>query len=106
MNHMKGMQSILFGESPFLTSSGSVVGKKESEGPLGKKFDIASDDDLFGEQTWEAADVCYNGLSISVLRSFFRYGCHRLTLMQRFGLTTERTAPNPAYPPLQPNSAA
>ena len=56
MNHMKGMQSILFGESPFLTSSGSVVGKKESEGPLGKKFDIASDDDLFGEQTWEAAE--------------------------------------------------
>ena len=48
MNHMKGMQSILFGESPFLTSSGSVVGKKESEGPLGKKFEIASDDDLFG----------------------------------------------------------
>ncbi|MDY5846230.1 MAG: stage V sporulation protein AD [Bariatricus sp.] len=56
MNHMKGIQSIAFGESPFLISSGSVVGKKESEGPLGKKFDITSDDDLFGEQTWEAAE--------------------------------------------------
>ena len=37
-------------------SSGSVVGKKESEGPLGKKFDMISKDDLFGEETWEAAE--------------------------------------------------
>ena len=56
MNHTKGAQSIGFAESPFLVSSGSVVGKKESEGPLGKKFDMISKDDLFGEGTWEAAE--------------------------------------------------
>ena len=56
MNHTKGAQSIGFAESPFLVSSGSVVGKKESEGPLGKKFDMISKDDLFGEETWEAAE--------------------------------------------------
>lgn len=56
MNHTKGAQSIAFAESPFLVSSGSVVGKKESEGPLGKKFDMISKDDLFGEETWEAAE--------------------------------------------------
>jgi len=56
MNQTKGAQSISFGERPYLMSSGSVVGKKESEGPLGNKFDIASDDDLFGEDTWEAAE--------------------------------------------------
>lgn len=56
MNHTKGAQSIGFAESPFVISSGCVVGKKESEGPLGKKFDLVSEDDLFGETSWEAAE--------------------------------------------------
>lgn len=46
MNAMKGTQSIAFSESPYLVSAGSVAGKKEGEGPLGKYFDIASEDDL------------------------------------------------------------
>lgn len=49
-------QSIEFTNPPYLISSGSIVGNKEREGPLGKMFDIASDDDLFGEKTWEAAE--------------------------------------------------
>lgn len=49
-------QSIEFTVPPYLISSGSVVGNKEKEGPLGKLFDIASEDDLFGEKTWEAAE--------------------------------------------------
>ena len=36
----KGEQSIAFEQSPFLMGSASVVGQKEGEGPLGKKFDI------------------------------------------------------------------
>ena len=56
MNHTRGAQSIYFAESPYIVSSGSVVGKRESEGPLGKKFDMISKDDLFGENTWEAAE--------------------------------------------------
>lgn len=36
MNAMKGTQSIAFSESPYLVSAGSVAGKKEGEGPLGK----------------------------------------------------------------------
>ena len=56
MNAMKGTQSIAFSESPYLVSAGSVAGKKEGEGPLGKYFDIASEDDLFGEKTWELAE--------------------------------------------------
>ena len=46
MNAIKGTQSIAFSESPYLVSAGSVAGKKEGEGPLGKYFDIASEDDL------------------------------------------------------------
>lgn len=35
----KGAQSIVFAEAPYIMSSASVVGKKESEGPLGELFD-------------------------------------------------------------------
>lgn len=56
MNQVKGSQSIGFGESPYLISSGSVVGSKESEGPLAKLFDMTNQDDLFGAETWEEAE--------------------------------------------------
>lgn len=52
----KGVQSIAFVESPFIMSSASVVGKKESEGPLGSYFDMSDPETLFGEKTWEAAE--------------------------------------------------
>lgn len=52
----KGAQSLAFAESPYLMSSASVVGKKESEGPLGKYFDVSDPENLFGEKTWEAAE--------------------------------------------------
>ena len=40
MNRMlKGKQSILFDDAPYIISSGSIVGKKEGEGPLGNLFD-------------------------------------------------------------------
>ena len=53
---IKGKQSICFDYSPYIISSGSVVGKKEKEGPLGDLFDESSEDDLFGEKTWELAE--------------------------------------------------
>lgn len=56
MNQVKGSQSIGFGESPYLISSGSVVGSKEAEGPLAKLFDMTNQDDLFGAETWEEAE--------------------------------------------------
>lgn len=53
---IKGLQSIAYDESPYIVSSASVAGKKEGEGPLGKMFDIVEEEDLFGEETWEAAE--------------------------------------------------
>ena len=35
----------------------SVVGKKESEGPLADKFDETVTDDYFGKETWEKAET-------------------------------------------------
>ena len=51
-----GSQSIQFDQAPYLVASGSIVGKKEADGPLGKLFDRMDEDNLFGEKTWEAAE--------------------------------------------------
>lgn len=53
---IKGKQSILFDRPPYIVSNGSIVGNKESEGPLGQLFDEYDKSDLFGEQTWELAE--------------------------------------------------
>ncbi len=41
---------------PRVLSYASVVGKKEGEGPLSRDFDYISNDNTFGEQTWEKAE--------------------------------------------------
>lgn len=51
-----GAASIQFEKAPFLVSAGSVGGKKEGEGPLGKEFDRIYKDNLLNQQTWEAAE--------------------------------------------------
>ncbi len=54
----KGDQSLGFAEAPFLLSAGTIVGQKESQGPLGKLFDEHGEDkeNLFGKETWEEAE--------------------------------------------------
>ena len=52
----KGTQSVVFSDVPYVMSSASVVGKKESEGPLGSFFDRSDPENLFGEKTWELAE--------------------------------------------------
>lgn len=53
---IKGSQSIVFEQAPYIVSAGSVVGKKESAGPLGQLFDQMDESDLFGQRTWELAE--------------------------------------------------
>ncbi|MEE0968425.1 MAG: stage V sporulation protein AD [Clostridia bacterium] len=40
-----------------IISAGSVVGKKEHEGPIGKLFDMHDMEDRFGQKTWEQAEA-------------------------------------------------
>ncbi len=42
--------------SPSIISYASIGGKKESEGPLGDKFDIIDETDRFGGETWEKSE--------------------------------------------------
>lgn len=56
MTQQIGKQSILFANPPYLLESGSVVGTKEGEGPLGDAFDMVGEEDHFEEEKWEQAE--------------------------------------------------
>ena len=56
MDQVRGSQSLIFSQAPYIISAASVAGSKEGEGPLAKLFDLVNDDDLFGAQTWEEAE--------------------------------------------------
>lgn len=55
-NQRLGRSSVKLGSDVYISSSASVVGKKEGEGPLGLLFDMVGEDDLFGCNTWEEAE--------------------------------------------------
>ncbi|MCL2351940.1 MAG: stage V sporulation protein AD [Firmicutes bacterium] len=57
-----GKQTLIFGNdgdpasAPRITACASIVGPKEGEGPLGRDFDVVSQDIMFGKDTWEKAE--------------------------------------------------
>ena len=52
----RGKQTFILNSPVSLISVGTVAGKKESNGPLGKYFDIKMDDALYGQPSWEKAE--------------------------------------------------
>lgn len=55
-NKHLGRQTVRLETPPSIISTGSVVGKKEGEGPLGSYFDQISEDTKFGQSSWEKAE--------------------------------------------------
>lgn len=55
-NKRIGNRTVRLKSEPTIISTASIVGPKESQGPLSKYFDIKLDDDLFGEKSWEFAE--------------------------------------------------
>lgn len=51
-----GAQTAAFSIPPVVVGHGNVVGKKEGDGPLSARFDFVSQDDYFGEKTWEKVE--------------------------------------------------
>ena len=64
---IKGKQSLAFEQTPYLTCAASVAGKKEGEGPLGALFDYVEKEDLFGENSWEAAEGAMQKMACSLV---------------------------------------
>lgn len=66
-NKVCGKQSFSLEPPPVIAGWASVVGKKESEGPLNKYFDIKSEDTTFGEKTWELAEKKMQQIALDTL---------------------------------------
>ncbi len=62
-----GKQSFILPGKPVITAWASVAGKKESQGPLAKEFDITKEDSYFGQKTWEQAEKQMQKLAIDTL---------------------------------------
>lgn len=56
MEQIIGKQSICFENSPYIIVGGSIVGKKEGEGPLKNTFDQIEQDYTFGGKNWEEGE--------------------------------------------------
>ena len=66
-NQKRGKQSFALDPAPVIAGWASVVGKKESEGPLKKHFDITSSDTTFGEKSWEQAEKRMQQIALDTL---------------------------------------
>ena len=55
-NQQVGKQSFKLDNPPVISAWASVVGKRESEGPLANTFDVRKTDSYFGQKTWELAE--------------------------------------------------
>ena len=62
-----GKQSFILESPPVIKSWASVAGKKESEGPLKKSFDIIQTDTNFGQKTWEQAEKRMQEMALDAL---------------------------------------
>ena len=51
-----GKQTIKFDNPPTILECSSIVGPKESNGPLAKYFDQTLEDEFWGEKSWEKAE--------------------------------------------------
>ncbi len=51
-----GKQTVKLDSPPTILQTASIVGPKETDGPLAKYFDTCLDDEFWGESTWEKAE--------------------------------------------------
>lgn len=52
----KGKASLAFERPAYITSTATIAGKKEGEGPIGKNIDVIEQDPMFGADSWEQAE--------------------------------------------------
>ena len=68
-NKKLGRQTVALQDPPSVIGSAAVVGKKEGEGPLAATFDHISQDDSFGERSWEKAESAMQKLALAAALS-------------------------------------
>ena len=68
-NKKLGRQTAALQHPPSVAGYASVVGKKEGQGPLAHTFDHISQDDTFGERSWEKAESAMQKLALAAALS-------------------------------------
>ena len=63
----RGKRSFVLPGKPVITAWASIAGKKESQGPLAREFDMNYEDSYFGQKTWEQAEKQMQKLALDVL---------------------------------------
>lgn len=61
-----GKRTIAFENPPAVLASAAIVGEKEGQGPLGRFFDVVSQDSRFGQKSWELAESEMQKLTIAL----------------------------------------
>ena len=61
-----GGQTVRFASPPVILGFGCAVGHKEGQGPLASYFDYVSQDDTFGEASWEKAETAMQKKSLAI----------------------------------------
>lgn len=71
MTKRLGKQTVALTSLPSINTFSSLVGEKESEGPLGLCFDAVEVDPFFGEKTWESAErrLYERGLALTLSKA-------------------------------------
>ena len=66
-----GNQTIMFDNPITITSAASIVGPKESGGPMAKYFDKCLEDEFWQEKTWEKAEskIIKETVNMSIVKS-------------------------------------
>lgn len=62
---MKGKETVFFNNSPKILATGTIVGRRESEGPLAEYFDECISDGRYGEKTWEQAESKFHNTALN-----------------------------------------
>lgn len=65
--YKRGKHSFILEHPPVITTWASIVGKRESEGPLAHCFDVCEKDTRFGQNTWEQAERTMQQLALNKL---------------------------------------
>ncbi|MGI6485740.1 MAG: stage V sporulation protein AD [Tepidanaerobacteraceae bacterium] len=52
-----GLQTVRFNNPPSIIGASSIVGPKEGKGPLANYYDLILNDNLYGEKSWEKAEI-------------------------------------------------
>lgn len=76
-----GKHTIVFENAPAIISTGSAVGPKEKEGPLGSYFDTSVEDVYFGEKTFEKAESKFMGEAIDIAIKKANLNVHKIDYM-------------------------